>query len=69
MLQFTVIGINDHPNPVFPSEVEQLIATSTVFSGGSRHHEIMAERLPHGAQWIDITVPLADVFRQYMAPH
>lgn len=67
MLQFTVIGINDHPNPVFPSEVEQLIATSTVFSGGSRHHEIMAERLPHGAQWIDITVPLADVFRQYMA--
>ena len=65
MLQFKVIGITDHPNPSFHKEVEELIASSQVFSGGSRHHEIMADRLPEGAEWIDITVPLADVFQKY----
>lgn len=67
MLQFTVIGINDHPHPYFPKEVEEIIASSRVFSGGSRHHEIMADRLPEGAEWIKITVPLAEVFRRYSA--
>ena len=36
-----------------------------MFSGGKRHHEIVAELLPADAQWIDITVPLDSVFEQY----
>lgn len=36
-----------------------------MFSGGKRHYEIMADLLPAGAEWIDITVPLAGVFMKY----
>ncbi len=36
-----------------------------VFSGGRRHHELVKDLLPAGAKWIDITVPLNDVFAQY----
>lgn len=43
----------------------EVIAGGRVFSGGKRHYELMKSRLPEGAQWIEITVPLADVFRQY----
>lgn len=36
-----------------------------MFSGGKRHYEIMADLLPHDAEWIEITVPLAGVFMKY----
>ena len=39
-----------------------------MFSGGKRHHEIVAPFLPEGAEWIDITVPLDAVFEKYKAP-
>lgn len=42
-----------------------VIASGKVFSGGRRHHEIMVPLLPEGAEWIDITVPLSDVFAEY----
>ena len=61
----TIIGISDSATPWFPPEVEAAIARGSVFSGGRRHREIMASRLPVGYKWIDITVPLSDVFRQY----
>ncbi|MGM9778050.1 MAG: precorrin-6y C5,15-methyltransferase (decarboxylating) subunit CbiE [Prevotella sp.] len=65
MLSFEVIGINDSPQPTFTDEVKGVIAGGKVFSGGLRHHEIVGEVLPVGAQWIDITVPLGDVFELY----
>lgn len=43
----------------------EAIARGVVFSGGKRHHEIMAQYLPDGAEWIDITVPLSGVFEKY----
>ena len=49
----------------FPPEVRSAIAAGRVFSGGKRHHDIVAPLLPEGAVWIDITVPLEAVFRQY----
>lgn len=64
-MKFYVIGITDHPQPWFPPEVEELIRHGRIFSGGRRHHEIMASRLPKSAVWIDITVPLEAVFEQY----
>ena len=65
MLRFLVIGINDNPQPTFTDEVKRVIDGGKVFSGGLRHHEIVGNILPDGAQWIDITVPLSDVYRQY----
>ena len=64
-MKFIVIGITDNPKPWFPPEVMDIIHRGKVFSGGKRHHEIMAPFLPEGSDWINITVPLDDVFDQY----
>ena len=66
-MKFIVIGITDQPNPWFPPEVMEIIRKGVVFSGGKRHHEIIAPLLPQDAQWIDITVPLDAVFEQYFS--
>ena len=64
-MQFIVIGITDETRPELSSEVTKTISASTVFSGGKRHHELMDSYLPASAQWIDITVPLTNVFEVY----
>lgn len=64
-MRFIVIGITDQPKPWFPPEVMEIIKQGKVFSGGKRHHEIVAPYLPADAQWIDITVPLDTVFKKY----
>lgn len=64
-MKFYVIGITDAPQPYFPPEVMEIIKQGRLFSGGKRHHELVARFLPEGAQWIDITVPLDAVFEKY----
>ena len=64
-MRFVVVGITDHPQSWFPPEVLEIIKNGKVFSGGKRHHEIVASLLPADATWIDITVPLDAVFEQY----
>ena len=64
-MKFIVIGITDNPTPWFPPEVMEIINQGKVFSGGKRHHEIVASFLSANAEWIDITVPLDAVFKQY----
>ena len=64
-MKFIVIGITDNPKPFFPPEVLKIIKKGKVFSGGKRHHEIVAPLLPEDARWIDITVPIDNVFEQY----
>ena len=64
-LRFIVIGITDAPHPYFSPDVMEAIGKGRVFSGGRRHHEIVAGVLPAEAEWIDITVPLDDVFEKY----
>ncbi len=66
-MKFIVIGISDNPKPFFPPEVLDIIKQGKVFSGGKRHHEIVASFLPADTQWIDITVPLDAVFQQYIS--
>ena len=66
-MKFVVIGISDNPQPFFPPEVLSIIGQGRVFSGGKRHHELVAPLLPAGAEWIDITVPLDAVFERYTA--
>ena len=66
-MKFIVIGITDNPNPWVPPEVLEIIKNGKVFSGGKRHHEIVAPLLPTDAEWIDITVPLDTVFEKYLS--
>lgn len=66
-MKFVVIGITDSPQPFFTPEVGRMIGSGRVFSGGRRHHDIVAPLLPDGAEWIDITVPLDAVFERYAA--
>ena len=49
----------------FSPEIMQAIKAAKVFSGGKRHHDIVAPMLPPGSLWIDVTVPLASVFDKY----
>ena len=64
-MKFVVIGITDNPHPWFPPGIIEMIKNGKVFSGGKRHHDIVAPLLPEEAEWIDITVPLDKVFEQY----
>ena len=66
-MKFIVIGISDAPEPSFSTEALAIIKQGKVFSGGKRHHEIVAPLLPADAQWIDITTPLDAVFLQYQS--
>lgn len=65
--KFVVIGISDARNPFFPPNVLAAIQHGQLFSGGRRHHEIVASLLPKNAIWIDIVTPLTDVFQHYAA--
>ena len=65
--RFHVIGMTDDQSCTFSAEILQLIGRGKVFSGGKRHHEIVAGLLPENVIWIDITVPLDKVFSQYEA--
>lgn len=65
MSKFYVIGIDDNQQQHFSPEVLEIIRTHAVFSGGARHHEIVSRFLPVGAEWIDIVVPLRNVFGRY----
>ena len=63
--EFILIGIDDNPQPHFTQEVLEHIQQGKVFSGGTRHHDIVRTLLPAGYEWIDITVPLDAVFAHY----
>jgi precorrin-6Y C5,15-methyltransferase (decarboxylating) len=65
MQRFIVIGITDNPKPWFSPEVLEIIKNGKVFSGGKRHHEIVASLLPVNTEWINIAVPLDAVFKCY----
>lgn len=65
MYKCTIIGISDSHQLWFKPEILNIIKQGKVFSGGKRHHELVKEILPQGAEWIDVTVPLKNVFNQY----
>jgi len=64
-MKFFVVGIDDSRMLRFAPEVYKAISAHTVFSGGLRHREIVEPMLPKGYTWIDVKVPLDNVFRQY----
>ncbi len=67
MERFIIIGISDAPHPTFSTEVHDIIRRAHVFSGGKRHHELVAHLLPEDAVWIDITAPVEAVIEKYKA--
>ncbi len=64
-LSFVVLGMGDEAGVTFTDEILELIQARRVFSGGRRHHELVSKLLPQDAIWIDITVPLSEVYDQY----
>lgn len=64
-MKFYVIGIDDNKEQYFPEKIDEVISTHRIFSGGTRHHEIVKELLPEEYRWIEIKVPLDEVFESY----
>ncbi len=57
MQQITIIGINDS-NPFFTEEQERLILSTTYFTGGERHYQLIKDYLPDNHQWFSIIAPM-----------
>lgn len=64
-MKFYVIGIDDNQDQHFSEEILDIIRSHRIFSGGSRHHQIVESVLPEENIWIDITIPLDKVFEDY----
>ena len=65
MYSCVIIGLSDSHRQYLQPEAVEYIRSGKVFSGGKRHHELVRHLLPDDAVWIDITVPLDNVFKQY----
>ncbi|WP_455665549.1 precorrin-6y C5,15-methyltransferase (decarboxylating) subunit CbiE [Phocaeicola sp.] len=65
MQRFYIIGMSDDHRQYFSPDVMAIISRGKIFSGGKRHHEIVSPLLSPEAKWIDITVPLNNVFTRY----
>ncbi len=59
------VAFGDSMEAGFSAEVREIIASHRLFSGGRRHHEIVAEMLPEGSSWVEIKAPISEVFEQY----
>lgn len=68
-MRFYVIGIDDNQQQYFSPEIKEVISSHSVFSGGARHHEIAEPFLPKEYTWVDIVVPLKNVFQQLQSHH
>ena len=60
-----IIGLSDSHKLCLTPEVMKIISAGKVFSGGIRHHEIIASMLPTKYVWINITIPITDVLEKY----
>lgn len=60
-----IIGLSDSHRLCLTPEVMKIISAGKVFSGGMRHHEIIAGILPSKYVWINITIPITDVLEKY----
>lgn len=65
MYSCVIIGLSDSHRQYLQPEAVEHIRSGKVFSGGKRHHELVRHLLPDDTVWIDITVPLDNVFKQY----
>ena len=64
-MRFIIIGIDDNRKQEFKKEILDKLSNNRIFSGGKRHYEIVKSYLPIDHMWINITVPLKEVFEKY----
>lgn len=64
-MDFSIIGISDRKDIYFFPEIINIISKNKIFSGGKRHKKLVLNFLPKDHIWIDITIPLDKVFREY----
>jgi len=64
-MKFYIIGIDDNKDQCLSAEIQIVINSHSTFSGGTRHREIVSDLLPDNYRWINISVPLNEVFDQY----
>ena len=60
-----IIGLSDSHRLCLTPEIMKIISAGRVFSGGMRHHEIIASMLPTKYVWLNITIPISDVLEKY----
>ena len=63
-MTFYIIGIGNK-TPRFTPEQLEYIATSSIYSGGKRHYELIKDNLPQPHRWITIESPMSRVFDAY----
>lgn len=61
---FTLIGMADGVR-AFDAAERQAISTGCVFAGAARIKPAVTDLLPDNAVWLDITVPLTDVWQRF----
>lgn len=61
---FHIIGIGNRKAD-FSGELLSLIESHAVFSGGNRHHELVAHLLPEGYTWLPVQSPMELLFESY----
>lgn len=64
-MKFYIIGIDDNQEQYFNPEILRIIKSNRIFSGGKRHLEIVNNILPCEYTWIEIKVPLSNIFEEY----
>lgn len=64
-MKFYVIGIDDNKEQHFSEKIREIISSHQIFSGGLRHYEIVKKLLPFNYEWIEIKIPLDNVFKLY----
>lgn len=62
---FFLIGMGNHPMPVFTAEVQTVIQQHQVFSGGKRHYQLVKSLLPDTHTWIPISSNMETVICRY----
>lgn len=61
-MKITLIGISDESAPQFSGEILTLVRGAKYFAGGVRHQQIVAQLLPVDNVWVEVKVPLHNVF-------
>ena len=64
-IDFCLVGIGNHPTPLLTQEVCLVINTTSFFSGGIRHYELVKSFLPENHTWIEISGNMNTVIEAY----
>jgi len=64
-ISISLVGMGNHDQPSFTTEIQTVISSHVVFSGGKRHYDIVRPYLPKKHQWIFIKGEMDALIAQY----